>query len=389
MTIKYRFDDYKTFDREIRTLGCGNDPYFEDKRTVNRWAYTDMVRHRTRPKLLLPTDAMFREVHPDGDFTAFGCASHQWSPQFRSGDHMFVHSGHTGTAYSFGSTGTKENAAKLRAGSSFTSQIGDFGETFATLTETGTMIGKRASQLARLAWALKKGNFKKVADILGGAVPGRVSRLPPHRRLADGWLELEFGWKPLVSDVYSGIEAYHNRLKAGQQLSSGRKWANPGGFNPGKRPGSPLGTDSRGTQGTFDRMMTSGSNASARVYGVVSDPNLATLNQMGLANPALLAWQLLPFSFVVDWFLPISQILSYMTNNVGLTNYIGVSVTETGSYLAYPCGRYGNIQRTVTRKVYVPSLIPPVGKVSFRNLGIWHAGTGTALLSQAFGRRTR
>lgn len=51
------------------------------------------------------------------------------------------------------------------------------------------------------------------------------------------------------------------------------------------------------------------------------DPNfkgLRTLNQLGLMNPLALAWELVTFSFVIDWFLPIGPVLNAMSAPTGL-----------------------------------------------------------------------
>ena len=56
------------------------------------------------------------------------------------------------------------------------------------------------------------------------------------------------------------------------------------------------------------------------------NPVLAAMQKLGVANPASLAWELLPYSFVVDWFLPIGQYLNSWTADLGLS-FIGGSQT--------------------------------------------------------------
>ena len=41
-------------------------------------------------------------------------------------------------------------------------------------------------------------------------------------------------------------------------------------------------------------------------------------NQLGLLNPVSLAWELVPWSFVVDWVLPIGSVLSALSAPAGL-----------------------------------------------------------------------
>ena len=51
---------------------------------------------------------------------------------------------------------------------------------------------------------------------------------------------------------------------------------------------------------------------------VISSPNSLKANQLGLVNPASVAWELIPFSFLVDWFLPVGKFLESYTDTVGM-----------------------------------------------------------------------
>jgi hypothetical protein len=54
----------------------------------------------------------------------------------------------------------------------------------------------------------------------------------------------------------------------------------------------------------------------------------AELETLGLLNPLSLAWELLPYSFVIDWFLPIGDYLAATTASAGMTWVNGWSRTE-------------------------------------------------------------
>ncbi len=51
----------------------------------------------------------------------------------------------------------------------------------------------------------------------------------------------------------------------------------------------------------------------------ISNPNLYLANNLGLANPAIVVWELIPFSFVVDWFVTVGQFLENGSAWLGLT----------------------------------------------------------------------
>jgi hypothetical protein len=38
---------------------------------------------------------------------------------------------------------------------------------------------------------------------------------------------------------------------------------------------------------------------------------------LGLINPAVVAWELVPFSFLVDWFIPVGKFLDSWTDQLG------------------------------------------------------------------------
>jgi hypothetical protein len=55
-----------------------------------------------------------------------------------------------------------------------------------------------------------------------------------------------------------------------------------------------------------------------RVIAQITNPNLFLANQLGLIDIAL-PWKLLPFSFVVDWFINVEQVLSSVTDWYGVS----------------------------------------------------------------------
>jgi len=58
----------------------------------------------------------------------------------------------------------------------------------------------------------------------------------------------------------------------------------------------------------------------------VDNPTLARLNSLGLINPLTVAWERMPWSFVVDWFIPVSTFLQALSATIGLDFFTG-SVT--------------------------------------------------------------
>jgi hypothetical protein len=50
----------------------------------------------------------------------------------------------------------------------------------------------------------------------------------------------------------------------------------------------------------------------------IENLDLALASQLGVVNPASIAWELIPFSFIVDWFLNVGDFLNQFSDFLGL-----------------------------------------------------------------------
>jgi hypothetical protein len=180
--------------------------------------------------------------------------------------------------------------------------LGEFGQSCG-------MAGKRAGELIGLANDLRKFDFVGAANRLRmSVVPKGVSK---SKSFGSNWLEYSFGWKPLIQDIYSAVDVLQNPIKS-------------------LRPsGSATGTVShREVVGSKTNWMTTG--YSEKVYNwtfsakmgcevTINNPNLFLANNLGLINPMTVVWELIPFSFVIDWVANVGQVLQSGTDFLGLT----------------------------------------------------------------------
>lgn len=179
--------------------------------------------------------------------------------------------------------------------------------------QTVNMIASTASTLAKAYKALRKGQFKKAARTLGIATPTPSAR--------NSWLGYRYGWVPLLGDVASAAEAaasvLYKKPEMQHVLCRGSK--------------SESSTMTRYSSSTSDYTFGSGLKSSARdVFKLTRTETKAwltvrcksrtfmRLEQFGLANPLALAWELVPFSFVADWFIGIGNYLNAQTALLGL-----------------------------------------------------------------------
>lgn len=121
--------------------------------------------------------------------------------------------------------------------------------------------------------------------------------------LHESWLELQYGWKPLLQDVYEAYKSFFSRTNIPRvqycRASSTTK-ADPIRSGPIR--------------------FKTWSNFRKRTVIIKLTEKHTAWQDMGLTDPATLAWELLPFSFVADWFIPIGTYLearSFVNGSVG------------------------------------------------------------------------
>lgn len=179
-------------------------------------------------------------------------------------------------------------------------------------------IGNKAIQLRRAYKNLRRGDLVGMLRTLGVNNPSRKVKRKHRSKAAQSkirssatvasatWLEYYFGWAPLIGDMYSAVEVLTQPLPGDHVRSSAtcersRSW-----------------TDSSGTSGRsrFTSKLRATYRTGARVQ--IDNLNLFMANQLGLANPVAIAWELVPFSFVVDWFTAFGNVLESLTDWVGV-----------------------------------------------------------------------
>lgn len=171
------------------------------------------------------------------------------------------------------------------------------------------MITTRVVQAAKVLNAVRKLRFGDAIRELGLKKPADWRSVP--RTAGQFWLEYSYGWKPLVSDIFDAASVLSSpQDNLWIQESSAQDYVQ-----------------------RFEQMTGPPNNATivyvndvslkvfARVGGVVSvtNPNLQALKNAGLTNPLTWAWELIPFSFVVDWFYGVGDFLESLDDTVGLS----------------------------------------------------------------------
>lgn len=157
--------------------------------------------------------------------------------------------------------------------------------------QTVNLVVDTLGKLGRSALALRRGDFSTAARQLG-ATP-RTSRLKA-KDVSGRWLELQYGWLPLISSVHDASQAYAAITDGPRKMvftSSCKRKTTYYYLGPGDGVNA--------TQDFIDR----------RSYMFEQTEDLSIPRSLGLENPLSVAWELIPWSFVVDWFVPIGTYL--------------------------------------------------------------------------------
>lgn len=215
-------------------------------------------------------------------------------------------------------TGAKTKIRKQVQGASV-----NLAQAFAERQQVERMFLRTAASLTQSIKSIKKGNFIGAVKALGLQVTEKdrlysrkwrksFKSLPPDKSVSSAWLELQYGWKPLLSDVYGSAELLAERMRNRESVCTVICKTN--------RPtitSYPLSPYSGATVGSI----TKSDLQSCKILldYTVSDDMAVVLGKTGLTNPLLLAWELVPYSFVVDWFFPLGNYLESFTAFDGLT----------------------------------------------------------------------
>lgn len=190
---------------------------------------------------------------------------------------------------------------------------------YAEREQTVRLITDNVKRLGKAALAMRHGNIAGAAKALGVSVPhsyasgkhfSKLWERNQSEALSRGWLELQYGWLPLLSDIYGAIEFSQKQFIEKPiifKVSTRKKIEN-------KYSEQFVETDVIHII-SYDLKY----EVSCRCSFRLTTPPLKTLSALGITNPLYLAWELLPFSFVADWFIPIGSFLSALDATLGVT----------------------------------------------------------------------
>jgi len=275
-------------------------------------------------------------------------------------------------------------------------------QAFAERGQTAELVASTAKRLAKVYTALRHGNLPAaINNLVTGASPtGRQlaswkqkRSLSPERRAGSTWLELQYGWKPLLSDVYGAAQLCAESL---QRVRLERVSVKLKYDDHVIVPLSPQGLSNNLLM--FEDWTWIVTMKQSCTFSLDSQA-ARSMSQIGVSNPLNLAWELLPYSFVIDWFLPIGNWLSNIDATAGLTFHSRVTSfkSEHKAIVTSSAGSNAGYQYATSMKGigicfetgrYIHSDFPSNPLPSFKNpFSMTHCFNALALLQTAFGRK--
>lgn len=217
------------------------------------------------------------------------------------------------------------NAALTKAKNKLKPDNSGWAENLAQGKKTCVDLSKLVINFGQMLLAVKRGNFAQAARHIG--LDGRGSRF---KSVADFWLTTQYVIKPTMQDIYNLNQAAIHVLKM-------------------VHPFNVVGTgfadsDYRFIFDTLDVHAKGKSSFRAQLNGSMANNASYLLDSAGLVNPIDLAWELLPFSFVVDWFIPVGNTLQAMTAGYGLNDNGGwiTNHVDTALHISQVLGEPGD-----------------------------------------------
>lgn len=188
----------------------------------------------------------------------------------------------------------------------------DVAVTIAERKQTANMFYDNAVKIARAYKLFRRKKYKRAAKELGISVPG----------VRDRWLEYRYGWVPLMNDIYNACKLIQEKDKTNPQRLRSHVSAE-------RLEDTQTSRSIYGSYYEVKEIRRQWFRCFVRFdFGppIGFAEHLKTLDDFGLLNPASVAWELVPFSFVVDWFLPVGDYLG----SLGIVpfTYRGGSRTE-------------------------------------------------------------
>jgi len=207
-------------------------------------------------------------------------------------------------------------------------------QTMAEYHQVQDMFVKNGTDFIRFIRKLKRGGFvpfsteaERARQLLLRRIPRQKTTIWPPKlelrsRVTNRYLEYTFGVQPLIQDIVGSVEEFEQACQRphyrkvsiratneARNVRTGRLWIDG-------RKLEAIDTD----------------KVVIKAQAIVLGESLAA-QRLGFTNPIALAWELLPYSFVVDYFIGVGNWLNSFDAMVGIQQCYG-TVTRKSKYIS-------------------------------------------------------
>lgn len=171
--------------------------------------------------------------------------------------------------------------------------------------KTAGMVTDKAKDIFKGVLLLKRGRLRQAAQHFGVAKAQIRRPFKPGLTVAENLLALNLGWKPTVGSILTLMDTVNKPLQ--------NRWIQASAFSPG-----PSGLVYSGSAARAN-WTSSSVKCSIGALLNITDAKRATVEQFGLGDPFVVLWELVPMSFVVDYFVNIGQLLAHSRGYPGMS----------------------------------------------------------------------
>lgn len=292
------------------------------------------------------------------------------------------------------------DAAKTSALSKFSGKAVDLSVAFAERKATANGITSIIKDVANIARKVRRRDWSLPRSIKDG------------RSFPERWLEYRYGWSPLLSDAEGMLKALERadggtfeRYTVGvwsmkrERTSTTESASFSANFGAGSTYPPSTGV-SWWVPGILRK--TTESSCFVRLDATMKDSVYVRLNDVGVIDPLSTVWEILPYSFVVDWFLNVGEFLAAV-NGANLYHFLGGSETlrnqtywdhrpsgpSVGTSSTQSISGYNVTQNTCFVRIPLTGMPSPAWVVK-NPLSLDHFADAMSLLVQAItGKKTR
>jgi hypothetical protein len=254
-------------------------------------------------------------------------------------------------------------------------------QSFAERGQCEKMFVSYGKRILRAYTFARKGNVSGVLNSLlgttGKSYQGWRQTVKDTTGVAsDTWLAWQYGIRPLISDLQGAVSEYW-KVRAASPVIRSFKFS----VSNDTRFGGVLIDVPSGTRATTYLVQ----KAKIVAHAEFQDSAQAwdqSAQRLGLTDPLLLGWELIPYSFVIDWFINVGDFLQASGTFAGLKR-IGITVTTRTTEVSTNAqgNGHGVLRRTLVSRQ--PKSLPnAVLRIKSSPLSVSHVTSALALIRQ-------